>query len=243
MFSRFSQALADLYKREDGLSKVEYAVMLALLVVGCIVAWTTSSNGSTKPRTFTVTFSNGSDRSCPEPKETVSRSPKRSKITDTEVGNTNGTNANQDANVNNGNPDSRKNATTIETKKGNSEASSGPGTSGDAPVATDAAGNDAKKPNGDKTMSEDDARQALANLLKAYPRSFPMSTLSIQTAPVVHRADYIEIDLFRCYLQKRRFAYGVSPAGSGQAGTEKSGVFYQDENGRWAGKFTTFAQK
>ena len=73
-------------------------------------------------------------------------------------------------------------------------------------LATDATGTDAKKRDGDKTMSEDDARHALANLLKAYPRSFPMSTLSVQTAPVVHRADYIEIDLFRCNLQRRRFA-------------------------------------
>ena len=38
MFCRLSQAFANFYKREDGPTTAEYAVMLALLVVGCVVA-------------------------------------------------------------------------------------------------------------------------------------------------------------------------------------------------------------
>ena len=41
MFNRFSQAVVNFLKREDGPTAVEYAVMLALIIVVCITAITT----------------------------------------------------------------------------------------------------------------------------------------------------------------------------------------------------------
>jgi pilus assembly protein Flp/PilA len=41
MLSRFSRAVVNFVKREDGPTAVEYAVMLALIIVVCITAITT----------------------------------------------------------------------------------------------------------------------------------------------------------------------------------------------------------
>jgi len=41
MFSRFRAALASFLREDDGPTAVEYAVMLALIIVVCIVAITT----------------------------------------------------------------------------------------------------------------------------------------------------------------------------------------------------------
>jgi pilus assembly protein Flp/PilA len=41
MLSRLSQAVVNFVKREDGPTAVEYAVMLALIIVVCITAITT----------------------------------------------------------------------------------------------------------------------------------------------------------------------------------------------------------
>ena len=41
MFSRLARSLADFLKTEDGPTAVEYAVMLALIIVVCIGAITT----------------------------------------------------------------------------------------------------------------------------------------------------------------------------------------------------------
>jgi pilus assembly protein Flp/PilA len=41
MFRRFSRAITDFLRREDGPTAVEYAVMLALIIVVCIAAITT----------------------------------------------------------------------------------------------------------------------------------------------------------------------------------------------------------
>jgi len=41
MLARFSQAVVNFVKREDGPTAVEYAVMLALIIVVCITAITT----------------------------------------------------------------------------------------------------------------------------------------------------------------------------------------------------------
>jgi pilus assembly protein Flp/PilA len=41
MFNRLSQAVVNFMKREDGPTAVEYAVMLALIIVVCITAITT----------------------------------------------------------------------------------------------------------------------------------------------------------------------------------------------------------
>ena len=49
---RFTQFVADFLKREDGPTAVEYAVMLALIIVVCITAITTL--GSNAEQTFTV---------------------------------------------------------------------------------------------------------------------------------------------------------------------------------------------
>jgi pilus assembly protein Flp/PilA len=49
---RFSQAIANFIKREDGPTAVEYAVMLALIVVVCITAIT--ALGTNANKTFTT---------------------------------------------------------------------------------------------------------------------------------------------------------------------------------------------
>jgi pilus assembly protein Flp/PilA len=51
MLSRVSQSVVNFLKREDGPTAVEYAVMLALIIVVCIGAITTL--GSNASNTFT----------------------------------------------------------------------------------------------------------------------------------------------------------------------------------------------
>ena len=51
MFTRIASRVADFLKQEDGPTAVEYAVMLALIVVVCIAAITTL--GSNANGTFT----------------------------------------------------------------------------------------------------------------------------------------------------------------------------------------------
>jgi len=48
---KFTQAVVDFMKREDGPTAVEYAVMLALIIVVCIGAITTLGNNANS--TFT----------------------------------------------------------------------------------------------------------------------------------------------------------------------------------------------
>jgi pilus assembly protein Flp/PilA len=50
MFARISQSLVNFLKREDGPTAVEYAVMLALIIVVCISA--ISSLGANANATF-----------------------------------------------------------------------------------------------------------------------------------------------------------------------------------------------
>jgi pilus assembly protein Flp/PilA len=52
MFSRIASCTVEFLKREDGPTAVEYAVMLALIIVVCITAITTLGSNSNK------TFSN-----------------------------------------------------------------------------------------------------------------------------------------------------------------------------------------
>ena len=52
MWSRISQSLIQFLKREDGSTAVEYAVMLALIIVVCITAVATL--GSNARNTFTT---------------------------------------------------------------------------------------------------------------------------------------------------------------------------------------------
>jgi pilus assembly protein Flp/PilA len=52
MLSRLPQALVDFLRREDGPTAVEYAVMLALIIVVCIAAIT--SLGTNANATFTT---------------------------------------------------------------------------------------------------------------------------------------------------------------------------------------------
>jgi pilus assembly protein Flp/PilA len=49
---RFAQALVNFVKREDGPTAVEYAVMLALIIVVCITAIT--ALGTNANKTFTT---------------------------------------------------------------------------------------------------------------------------------------------------------------------------------------------
>ena len=51
MLSRFTQPVVNFLKNEDGPTAVEYAVMLALIIVVCITAITTL--GSNANNTFT----------------------------------------------------------------------------------------------------------------------------------------------------------------------------------------------
>jgi pilus assembly protein Flp/PilA len=51
MLSRFSEIVSNFLKREDGPTAVEYAVMLALIIVVCIAAIT--SLGTNANATFT----------------------------------------------------------------------------------------------------------------------------------------------------------------------------------------------
>ena len=46
MLNRFSQAVVNFVKAEDGPTAVEYAVMLALIIVVCIGAITTLGNNA-----------------------------------------------------------------------------------------------------------------------------------------------------------------------------------------------------
>jgi pilus assembly protein Flp/PilA len=52
MFSKLTNAVVEFMKREDGPTAVEYAVMLALIIVVCIAAIT--SLGSNANVTFTT---------------------------------------------------------------------------------------------------------------------------------------------------------------------------------------------
>ena len=52
MLSRFKNAVVDFCKREDGPTAVEYAVMLALIIVVCLTAITTL--GQNANTTFTT---------------------------------------------------------------------------------------------------------------------------------------------------------------------------------------------
>ena len=52
MFARISQAVVEFVNREDGPTAVEYAVMLALIIVVCITAIT--ALGSNANATFTT---------------------------------------------------------------------------------------------------------------------------------------------------------------------------------------------
>ena len=51
MLSRFTTSVVDFLQREDGPTAVEYAVMLALIIVVCIAAITTLGQNANK--TFT----------------------------------------------------------------------------------------------------------------------------------------------------------------------------------------------
>ena len=51
MFSRISHSVVNFLKREDGPTAVEYAVMLALIIVVCITAIT--ALGTNANKTFT----------------------------------------------------------------------------------------------------------------------------------------------------------------------------------------------
>jgi len=46
MFSRFTHAVTNFLAKEDGPTAVEYAVMLALIIVVCIAAITTLGNNA-----------------------------------------------------------------------------------------------------------------------------------------------------------------------------------------------------
>ena len=52
MFSRFTHAVTNFLAKEDGPTAVEYAVMLALIIVVCIAAITTLGNNA--KATFTT---------------------------------------------------------------------------------------------------------------------------------------------------------------------------------------------
>ena len=59
MFNRLSNAVVNFLKREDGPTAVEYAVMLALIIVVCIAAITTLGSNANS------TFSSVADKAAP----------------------------------------------------------------------------------------------------------------------------------------------------------------------------------
>lgn len=57
MFEKLNQAVAEFLRREDGPTAVEYAVMLALIIVVCITAITTlGTNASAKFQSVATTI-------------------------------------------------------------------------------------------------------------------------------------------------------------------------------------------
>jgi hypothetical protein len=88
------------------------------------------------------------------------------------------------------------------------------------------------------SMSEEDLREAIIDLLKKYPGSFGATIEQIQTAKIEHRDGYVQIGFFRCNLKSCTFAYGVFPTGPGQFKGGIGGAFFKDDNGKWTGKIT-----
>jgi Flp pilus assembly pilin Flp len=203
MLCRLANAFAIFLKSEDGLTKVEYAGMLAILVVGCIAVLLLQG----KDNTFTIKFR---DR----------REQTRGAIKDTQF--------------------MKVTATNKENSEAFTKPSTGSGPS-DTLTSTKVEMDESATEEGEKTMSEDDARQALIGLLKAYPKAFPVSSQTIKGAHAVREGDYLEINSFRCNLRTRNFAYGTRL--NGRFRVEKSGSLFQNENGEWTGKITRAANK
>jgi Flp pilus assembly pilin Flp len=226
MFSR----VAIFLKRDDGLSAVEYGVMLGLLVVACVIVLALGgigTDGQGNARAFTVTFNRGTtksartwdpghrqDGSAFPPPPTVA-SPAGASGGDTSVAD-------------------RGSGSTAMGNGGNASAALG---SSEMPPTADAKD---KVGEGKKTMSAGDARQALLGLLRAYPRAFSTSEATVLMARLVQKADHVEIGSFRCYLRTQTFTY-QAPQGSGRLRDTKSGVFYQEVDGTWTGRLTNTA--
>jgi hypothetical protein len=234
MFSRLSRAFVDFYKHEDGLTKVECAAMLGFLVAGCVIALTlggTPTDAQSRSSTFTVTFKEPTGRTSRVAKDTKSWD--SSKGRDQKVMDARNTsNADGGAQANDVDLAGRKSDKDTDAMKESQP--------GHVPAATDIEDDDNMRET-EKTMSEDEARQALVGLLKTHPSSFAVSVQTIRTASVVHKADHIEIDLFRCYLKSKRFTYGTLRAG--QPADQTSGVFYQVQNGEWTGRITAVTRR
>jgi hypothetical protein len=233
MFSRLSRVFVDFHKREDGLSKVECAAMLGFLAAGCVIALTLGGTptDAQRPSTFTVTFREPTrtSRVTKDTKSWASSKGRDQKVMEAR-------------NTSNGDGGAQANDVDLASRKSDKDTDAMKQSQpGHVPAATDIEDDDNNVRETEKTMSEDDARQALVGLLKAYPSSFAASVQTIQSASAVHKADHIEIDLFRCYLKSKRFTYATLR--SGQPADQISGVFYQVQNGDWTGRITAVARK
>jgi Flp pilus assembly pilin Flp len=237
MCSLFSQAFANFRRREDGPTTVEYAVMMALAIVGlCIAAVTSRGTSATSPRadSFTLTFRSDA------PSSSATRDQRSAgtrgltaadaqngyevKAAATERGN---------ASLTSGNAEKNSFA-----KTGNAETASPPSAgagSNDSATSANDKGDDGKTDQAVNIMSEEDARRAILGLLKAYPETFAASRETIEAAAVVRAKDHINIASFTCYLKAREFAF--RPASAQFAGGV-FGVFYQNDNGEWTGRIT-----
>lgn len=213
MSPRFSQGFAQLGKREDGLSAVEYAVMLAFLVIACFVTFILGGPGSgdpKKPSTFAIKLRDSSDRTVRVASAAKSGawSPSGAERTS-----------------------AKPRAKTGALDK-----------SADLPAAVNSANNEAKAVASEPNMTPDDARKAILGLLKAHPSSFATSAQQVQNAPAVQGPGYVEIGRFRCHLQSKTFEYATLWT-DGRSRGEIAGFFYQDANQKWTGDITRIARK
>ncbi len=242
-------------EREDGVSAVEYAVMIGIFIAGCILAFVMggpSTSGSKKPSTVAIKFRDDDrtvraasvareerPRTTGASARTTADSRSRSAGTGGSRGGGGGSETGSsfsyqkgDSKSENKNDKSQQNSK-IDPARGSNPAAGG----------SQAEYVDAKNPRSESDMSAEDARQALAALVGAHAGSFTTSEDRVRSASVVHNAGYVEIDLFRCNLRAKTFEYGAPSSGAGRSRSDISGAFYQDANQQWVATITRNAQK
>src|SRR5262245_9987745 len=173
MSPQFSKSFARLARHEDGLSAVEYAVMLALLVVGCVVAFLIggpSPSTGKKSSTIAIKLRDDSDRTVRIASEGKSGSAKRPTSSERQAAS--GSNV-ASARSNGARPEKKSEAAKAQVKAG------GDAKTGNAPTFTSVDVSENKTAENESAMNADDARQAILGLLKAYPSSFATSAQDV----------------------------------------------------------------
>jgi len=88
-----------------------------------------------------------------------------------------------------------------------------------------------------EVMDEEEARTAIINLLKAYPKLFKVEVQHIEKADIQRKDDIMKISFFHCDLRKKTFVYVVPAGVNTRPGIE--GRFLKDSKGIWTGEVTT----